>query len=273
MITIIKADGKAEQERIAAMRTRAAEVGADIELAVSAIMENVKENGLAAVEDYSRRFDHKVPYEIGPEKLTEAYERCPKDLIAAMERAAANIRAYNERLLVESREWTSPDGGVVGRVVRGLTRVGIYVPGGTAAYPSSVLMNAIPAKVAGVEEIVMVTPPTENLNDAVLAAAKIAGVDRCIAVGGQTVDINDEDGLVYVDGVALREPYTDGLPTYTLASDVSYPYTVPEGMMWMMGDNRTNSQDSRYFGAVSVASAEARSVAVLWPLGDVGLLG
>ena len=88
---------------------------------------------------------------------------------------------------------------------------------------------------------------------------------RCIAVGGQTVDINDEDGLVYVDGVALREPYTDGLPTYTLASDVSYPYTVPEGMMWMMGDNRTNSQDSRYFGAVSVASAEARSVAVLWP--------
>ena len=81
-------------------------------------------------------------------------------------------------------EWTSPDGGTVGRVVRGLTRVGIYVPGGTAAYPSSVLMNAVPARVAGVDEIVMVTPPTENLNDAVLAAAKIAGVDRVIAVGG-----------------------------------------------------------------------------------------
>ena len=184
MITIIKADGRAEAERIAAMRARAAEVGADIELAVSAVMENVKENGLAAVEEYSRRFDHKVPYEIGQKQLEEAYARCPKELIGAMERAAANIRAYNEQLLVKSREWTSPDGGVVGRVVRGLTRVGIYVPGGTAAYPSSVLMNAIPAKVAGVEEIVMVTPPTENLNDAVLAAAKIAGVDRCIAVGG-----------------------------------------------------------------------------------------
>ena len=78
----------------------------------------------------------------------------------------------------------SPDGGKVGRVVRGLTRVGLYVPGGTAAYPSSVLMNAVPAKVAGVEELIMVTPPTENLNDAVLAAAKIAGVDRVIAVGG-----------------------------------------------------------------------------------------
>ena len=72
----------------------------------------------------------------------------------------------------------------MGRIVRGLSRVGIYVPGGTAAYPSSVLMNAVPAKVAGVEEIVMVTPPTENLNAAVLAAARIAGVDRCIAVGG-----------------------------------------------------------------------------------------
>ena len=101
-----------------------------------------------------------------------------------MERAAANIRDYNEKLLVQSMEWTSPDGGTVGRVVRGLTRVGLYVPGGTAAYPSSVLMNAVPAKVAGVEELIMVTPPTENLNDAVLAAAKIAGVDRVIAVGG-----------------------------------------------------------------------------------------
>ena len=184
MITIIKADGRAERERLAAMRERAAAVGADIERAVTAIMRDVKENGLSAVEDYSRRFDHKAPYEIGPDQLEAAYSQCPRDLIEAMEHAAANIRDYNERLLVKSREWVSPDGGTVGRVVRGLTRVGLYVPGGTAAYPSSVLMNAIPAKVAGVEELVMVTPPTENLNDAVLAAAKIAGVDRCIAVGG-----------------------------------------------------------------------------------------
>lgn len=184
MITIIKADGTAEQKYISSMRARAEQVGAEIDLAVSAVMENVKENGLSAVEDYSRRFDHKVPYEISQQKLEDAYRRCPQELVAAMEQAAANIRDYNERLLVKSMEWTSPDGGTVGRMVRGLTRVGIYVPGGTAAYPSSVLMNAVPAKVAGVEEIVMVTPPTENLNDAVLAAAKIAGVDRVIAVGG-----------------------------------------------------------------------------------------
>lgn len=184
MIEILKADGRAEVERISAMRERAAEVGADIERAVSDIMRNVKENGFAAVEEYSLRFDKTAPRELSQEELNAAYGRCPQELISALEHAAANIRDYNEKLLAKTLEWKSPDGGVVGRVVRGLTRVGLYVPGGTAAYPSSVLMNAIPAKVAGVEELVMVTPPTENLNDAVLAAAKIAGVDRVIAVGG-----------------------------------------------------------------------------------------
>ena len=184
MIEIIKADGQAEQARIAAMRARAAQVGADIQKAVSAVMADVKARGYEAVKEYSLKFDRKEPYELTQAELAAAYDRCHKELIAALERAAANIRDYNERLLVKSQEWTSPDGGIVGRVVRGLSRVGIYVPGGTAAYPSSVLMNAVPAKVAGVGEIVMVTPPTENLSDAVLAAAKIAGVDRCIAVGG-----------------------------------------------------------------------------------------
>ena len=184
MLKIIQADGRAEQEQLAAMRARSAEAGAEIELTVRAVMENVKAEGLPAVERYTRQFDHKVPYEISREMMDKAYNACPKPLIAALERAAANIRDYNEKLLAKTVEWTSPDGGKVGRVVRGLTRVGIYVPGGTAAYPSSVLMNAVPAKVAGVEELVMVTPPTENLNDAVLAAAKIAGVDRCLAVGG-----------------------------------------------------------------------------------------
>ncbi len=184
MIEILKADGRAEGELIAAMRERAAEVSADIERAVADIMADVKENGFAAVEGYSLRFDKASPREITVGELEEAYARCPRELIEALEHAAVNIRDYNQKLLAKSLEWKSPDGGVVGRVVRGLTRVGLYVPGGTAAYPSSVLMNAIPAKVAGVEELVMVTPPTENLNDAVLAAAKIAGVDRVIAVGG-----------------------------------------------------------------------------------------
>ena len=184
MITIIRADGTSERRQLDAMRARAAQSNADIEQAVSTVMENVKEKGITAVVEYSLQFDHKEPFELQPLQLEQAYRRCPGELIAALEHAAANIRDYNERLLTRSMEWTSPDGGQVGRVVRGLTRVGVYVPGGTAAYPSSVLMNVIPARVAGVEEIVMVTPPTDNLNDAVLAAAKISGVDRVIAVGG-----------------------------------------------------------------------------------------
>lgn len=184
MLNIVVADGAAEKAIIQAIRERAKSANKAIEAAVQAIMEDVKGNGLSAVERYTEKFDHAVPHEISQEILQEAYDRCPRELITALEHAAANIRAYNERLLPKSGAWLSPDGGKVGRIVRGLTRVGVYVPGGTAAYPSSVLMNAIPAKVAGVEEIVMVTPPTDNLNDAVLAAAKIAGVDRVIAVGG-----------------------------------------------------------------------------------------
>lgn len=176
MIPIVIANGTAEQEIIAAMRARAAGANQEIIQAVSAIMEKVRREGFPAVADYSERFDRSAPYEIPQNRLDEAYAACDPTLIAALEHAASNIRAYNEKLLTRSAEWASPDGGVVGRVVRGLTRVGIYVPGGTAAYPSSVLMNAVPAKVAGVEEIVMVTPPTEHLNNAVLAAAKIAGV-------------------------------------------------------------------------------------------------
>ena len=184
MITILNADGRAEQEQLSAMRARAAQNNADIERSVAAIMADVRHRGLTAVTEYSLRFDGAEPREIGRERLEQAYRSCDPALISALKHAAANIRDYNEKLLPRTAEWTSPDGGTVGRVVRGLTRVGIYVPGGTAAYPSSVLMNAVPARVAGVEEIVMVTPPTENLNDAVLAAAKIAGVDRVIAVGG-----------------------------------------------------------------------------------------
>lgn len=184
MITIIRADGVAEGRQLDAMRARAAEKNADIELVVKAVMEDVRAEGLSAVERYSLKFDGAVPYELPKERLDEAYAACPAQLIVALEHAARNIRDYNEKLLVKTVEWTSPDGGRVGRIVRGLSRVGVYVPGGTAAYPSSVLMNAVPAKVAGVEELVMLTPPTENLSGAVLAAAKIAGVDRVIAVGG-----------------------------------------------------------------------------------------
>lgn len=188
MISIIKADGKAERRQLDAMRARAAEKNADIELTVQAVMENVRQEGFPAVERYSRQFDHKVPYEIPKEQLEEAAKRVSPELLAALQRSADHIRAYQGRLRDEIQfgevSWSSPVGGKVGRIVRPLHRVGVYVPGGRAAYPSSVLMNVLPAKVAGVDEVVMVTPPTNYLSDAVLAAAWVAGVDRAVAVGG-----------------------------------------------------------------------------------------
>ncbi len=184
MLKIIQADGEAERRQIADMRARAAETGEGINATAAAVLKDVRESGYKAVERYSMQFDKAAPREITKEEVEAAYAACPQELIEAMETAAENIRDYNEKLLPRTMEWHNPAGGTVGRIVRGLTRVGIYVPGGTAAYPSSVLMNAVPAKVAGVQEIVMVTPPTENLNQAVLAAAKIAGVDRVIGVGG-----------------------------------------------------------------------------------------
>lgn len=185
MITVVRADGTAEQKQIEAMRQRAAETNAGIEKSAAEIMEAVRLRGYEAVREYSLQFDKAEPYEISEDTLEAAAKRIEPDLLAALKESAENIRAYQQELLSKSRVWESPmAGGMVGQLVRGLTRVGVYVPGGRAAYPSSVLMNVIPAKVAGCEEIIMVTPPTENLNDAVLAAAWVSGVDRVIAVGG-----------------------------------------------------------------------------------------
>lgn len=186
MIQIIKADGAAELALIDNLRTRAAEIGEEINRTAAQMMADVKERGYEAVREYSVKLDGAEPKEFSKEELQAAYDACDSKLISAMEHAANNIRDYNEHLLCKTVEWTNPDGGKVGRIVRGLTRVGVYVPGGTAAYPSSVLMNCIPAKLAGVKEICMVTPPGKNgkIPPNILAAARICGVDRVFRVGG-----------------------------------------------------------------------------------------
>ena len=183
-IEIVRADGQAEWSLIARLRQRAEEVQLEVDEAVKQILLSVKEEGLTAVNRYSQQFDGVEMREIPMDELRAAYEGCSRTLIEAMEHSASNIQDYNQHLLMKSGEWISPDGGRVGRIVKPLERVGVYVPGGKAAYPSSVLMNILPAKVAGVEEVIMVTPPTNFLSQEVLAAAYIAGVDRVFAVGG-----------------------------------------------------------------------------------------
>ena len=168
-----------------------AEADAAIEATVEAIVADVRERGDAAVLDYTARFDglesdNVAELEIGRHELQSALVALPPSQRGALEAAAARIRDFHERQLEAcGRGWSyrDADGTLLGQKVTPLERVGIYVPGGKAAYPSSVLMNAIPAKVAGVGEIVMVAPMKEK-NRLVLAAAAVAGVDRVFAIGG-----------------------------------------------------------------------------------------
>ncbi|MEW5781254.1 MAG: histidinol dehydrogenase [Pseudomonadota bacterium] len=161
-----------------------------IERTVAEVLANVRTVGDAAVLDYTRRFDRldaktMTELELPLGELAAAHNALPADQREALSRAASRIRSYHERQKIDSWEYTEADGTRLGQQVTPLDRVGLYVPGGKAAYPSSVLMNAIPAKVAGVKELIMVVPtPGGQKNLLVLAAAYLAGVDRVFTIGG-----------------------------------------------------------------------------------------
>jgi len=163
---------------------------AGVKQTVETIIADIRQRGDAALVDYTARFDHWQPenaaaLELDQGRLREALEQIPAAQRQALETAAERIRAYAEHQRLQSWEITDAEGNLLGQKVTPLDRVGLYVPGGKAAYPSSVLMNALPAKVAGVPELVMVVPtPGGELNALVLAAAAIVGVDRAFAVGG-----------------------------------------------------------------------------------------
>jgi histidinol dehydrogenase len=157
-----------------------------VQATVRAIIAEVRSRGDAAVLDYSRRFDHVSAgavseLEITREARDAALRSVPKAQLEALRAAHERIRRFHERQLQTSWDYIEPDGTRLGQRISALQRVGLYVPGGKAAYPSSVLMNAVPAKVAGVAELIMVSPNPAPL---VLAAAALAGVDRVIAIGG-----------------------------------------------------------------------------------------
>ena len=157
---------------------------------VNEILERVRTEGDTAVVEYTNRFDGTSvdsieQLEMGAERLQKALDGLPAEQRKALETAAERVRSYHERQKGESWQYTEADGTMLGQKVTPMDRVGLYVPGGKAAYPSSVLMNALPAKVAGVEEIIMVVPtPGGIINELVLAAACLAGVDRVFCVGG-----------------------------------------------------------------------------------------
>lgn len=188
MIRKIKADGVQEVEFLAKLGERSRNTNKDVTETVSAIIDNVMKNGDSAVREYTIKFDGKAPeaFEVPKEELTALTAECDPEFIATLKKAADNIRDFHERQKQQSWLTTKDNGVIMGQRIRGLNRVGLYVPGGTAAYPSSVLMNAIPAKIAGVSELIMVTPPGKDgkPNPDIMAAAVIAGVDRVFLMGG-----------------------------------------------------------------------------------------
>ena len=160
----------------------------DVAGIVSGIIAEVRARGDAALLEYCEKFDHVVlaSLEVTPDELDAAMEKVEPAFVEVLETAAANIRAFHEKQVRNSFIIAEKEGVVMGQKVIPLDRVGLYVPGGTAAYPSTVLMDAIPAKIAGCGEIVMTTPPARDgsVNPAILAAAKVAGVSRIFKVGG-----------------------------------------------------------------------------------------
>ncbi len=160
----------------------------NVEAVVSEIIENVKKNGDKALFEYCEKFD-KAKLDsllVSPEEIEEAISECDSEFIRILERAAENIRKFHEKQVRNSFIINDEDGIVVGQKVIPVDRAGLYVPGGTATYPSTVLMDSIPAKIAGCREVVIVTPPNAQgkVNPVILAAASVAGVDKIFKVGG-----------------------------------------------------------------------------------------
>lgn len=190
MIDIVKLDENNKSYYVENLKNRAEAVQRDVLDAVEEILEDVRKNGDSAVIKYTNKFDSKNISEqnvkVSVDEIKKAYENVDKKFIEAIKTAKENIWFYHEKQKQNSWMTTKEDGIILGQQIRALDMVGIYVPGGTAAYPSSVLMNTIPAKVAGVKKIIMVTPPSEDgsINPNILVAADIAGVDEIYKVGG-----------------------------------------------------------------------------------------
>ena len=160
----------------------------DVQQVVADILANVKQYGDRALFDYCEKFDHAklTALQVAEEEIEEAVSQVDKEFLEILEKAAVNIRKFHSRQVRNSFIINDENGIVIGQKIIPVDRAGLYVPGGTAAYPSTVLMDSIPAKIAGCPEVVMVTPPNREgkINPVILAAAKVAGVDKIFKVGG-----------------------------------------------------------------------------------------
>ena len=177
------------EEYLAEIQNRNQEDYNEVYKAVDEILEDVRKNKDEALKKYTMEFDRVSlsDLEVSEDEIKEAYQIIDKELLETIRKAKKNIYSYHEKQIRRSYKY-KPEGKdiILGQLINPIEKVGIYVPGGKAAYPSTVLMNAIPAKIAGVNEIIMITPPQRDgkIKDSILVAADMAGVDRIFKVGG-----------------------------------------------------------------------------------------
>ncbi len=252
----------------------------EVRASVAVILEDVREYGDAALRQYTERFDGIIPepLEVTPAMMDQAMQETGEDFLGILERAAQNIREYHCRQLRQGYKVEREDGTVLGQRILPIEKVGIYIPGGTAAYPSSVLMNAIPAKIAGCREIVMVSPPGRDgrIPPAVLAAAGIAGVDRIFQVGGaqaiaalaygtESVPCVDKilgPGNVYVTE-AKRQVF--GLVAIDMIAGPSEILVISDGFSdpaWLAADLLSQAEHDKNASAILLTDSEALAAAV-----------
>ena len=190
MIKIIEANSNVGKEYMEFLKKRAEDVQKDVNIVVDKILGDVRTRGDDAIIEYTQKFDSKFITRsnliVSTAEIKNAYKMVDQDFLDAITLAKQNVKEFHEKQVKNPWMMTKEKGVILGQTVRGLESVGIYVPGGTAAYPSTVIMNAIPAKVAGVKNLVMVTPPLADgsVNPHILVAADIAGVDKIYKVGG-----------------------------------------------------------------------------------------
>lgn len=188
LVEKIFVNGRDEAEFFKSLEKRSGETDKKVTATVNEIIDNVRQNGDKAVNEYTLKFDGKLPeyFEVPRDVINDALTEADKGFVDALLNCIENITAFHSQQKSRSFVDAKDNGVILGQRVRGLHRVGLYVPGGTAAYPSSVLMNAVPAKIAGVGEIIMITPPLKDgtPNKDILVAAALCGVDRVFLAGG-----------------------------------------------------------------------------------------
>jgi len=279
-------------ERFAALLAAKREAEADVDAVVADILADVKARGDAAVIDYTQRFDRLTltpeTMRVAREEIAKAAASCSAETLAALRLAAQRIEAYHRHQLPKDLDYTDAAGVRLGARWRALAAVGLYVPGGTAAYPSSVLMNAIPAKVAGVERLVMVVPaPGGALNPLVLAAAELAGVDEIYRIGGAqavgalaygTAAITPVDKIVgpgnaYVAAAKRRVFGTVGIDMIAGPSEILVVADRHNDPAWIAADLLSQAEhdsaaqailitDDKRFGDAVAAAVEAHLAAL-----------